>query len=174
MTLLKVGSGIYVPADEIVLLEQYPSRPAVRAKQAAEAAQLYVDATTSGKKREKLRTLIRLRCGLVIGSPVGPDALAKRPPLETPVKLTTRGNNLDGACVATSDGSPAASGVAVAASFPIEHAAPAPGGRPFKAQEPAQIAQESAETDDNGLKADEGEKARGGGLRGLKRRFVGD
>ena len=103
MTLFKVGVGIYVTADEIVMLQTYPSRPARRDKQAAEAAGLYKDATTTGKKRETLRTLVHLRCGLLVGSPVGADALAARPAMETPAKLTSRRNNLENAQVVNGD-----------------------------------------------------------------------
>ena len=97
MTLLKLGVGFYVPTDEIVLLQSYPSRPAKRDKEAARLAGDYKDATTGGKKRETLRTLVHLRCGIIVGSPIGADALAKRPALETPVKHSTRNNNLENA-----------------------------------------------------------------------------
>ena len=97
MTLLKLGAKFYVNADEIVALQSYPSRPAQRDKAAAVEARIYKDATGT----DKLRTLVHLRCGMVVGSAIGADALAKRPPIETTVRHTTRGNNLDGAQVVT-------------------------------------------------------------------------
>lgn len=97
MTLLKLGAKFYVNADEIVALQSYPSRPAQRDKVAAVEAKIYKDATGT----DKLRTLVHLRCGMVVGSAIGADALAKRPPIETTVRHTTRGNNLDGAQVVT-------------------------------------------------------------------------
>ena len=97
MTLLKLGAKFYVNADEIVALQSYPSRPAQRDKAAAVEAKIYKDATGT----DKLRTLVHLRCGMVVGSAIGADALAKRPPIETTVRHTTRGNNLDGAQVVT-------------------------------------------------------------------------
>ena len=127
MTLFKVGVGIYVAADEIVLLQSYPTRPARRDKQAAEAAGLYKDATTTGKSRDKLRTLVHLRCGIIIGSPTGPDALANRPALETPVKLSTRRNNLENAQIVSADNGNGKG----AATAPIERAQRAPRGQSF-------------------------------------------
>ena len=125
MILLKLGIGFYVPTDEIVLLQSYPSRPAKRDKEAARLAGDYKDATTGGKKRETLRTLVHLRCGIIVGSPIGADALAKRPALETPVKHSTRNNNLENAHI--EDGqSNGQNGIA-----PISPQPRAPRGRSF-------------------------------------------
>lgn len=128
MTLLKVGTGIYVSADEIVLLQTFPSRPARRDKQAAELAHLYKDATTSGTRREPLKTLVHLRCGLVVGSALTADTLAQRSPISAPVKSSTRRNNIEGARVLPED----------ASEFPIDTPPPAPfvhhNGRKSRAQ----------------------------------------
>lgn len=97
MTLLKVGYALYVCADEIVLLQSFPSRPSRRDKQAAESAGLYKDGTSSGKRRDPLKTLVHLRCGLVVGSPITIDALAHRSPISAPIKSGSRRNNLEGA-----------------------------------------------------------------------------
>lgn len=145
MTLLRVGTGIYVAADDIVLLQTYPSRPSRRDKQTAEAAGLYKDATTSGKKREPLRTLVHLGCGLVVGSAIGADALANRSPISAPVKRSTRRNDIEGAQIV---GAPAPA-------LPVEHPQPAP--KPHE-----------AEPDDDPDKDEPAPKPRG--LRRLMRR----
>ena len=120
MTFLKLGVGFWVTVDQVVLLQSYPSRPARRDKQAAEGAGLYKDATNGGKKRETLRTLVHLKCGMLVGSPIGADALANRPPVETAAKLSSRRNNLENAQIVGEDGA-----------APIERAARAPRGRSF-------------------------------------------
>ncbi len=107
MTLLRVGTGIYVAADEVVLLQTYPSRPSRRDKQSAEQAGLYKDATTGGKKREPLRTLVHLRSGLIVGSAIGADALANRSPISAPVRASTRRNNIRDAEIVTGEESQA-------------------------------------------------------------------
>lgn len=163
MTLLKVGSGVYVSVDEIVLLQTFPSRPSRRDKHAAESAGVYRDATTGTAKREPLRTLVHLRCGLVIGSPLTPDALARRSPVSSPVKMSTRRNNLEGARIVTGE-----EGV------PIERTPPPPFTHP-KNTNPRAIAEREPEPPGNAGESteeereDETEKGRGFGLNGLKR-----
>lgn len=124
MTLLKLGTKFYVNADEIVALQSYPSRPAQRDKAAAVEAKIYKDAT--GK--DTLRTLVHLRCGMVVGSAIGADALAKRPPIETTVRHSTRGNNLDGAQVVTGADENGAAAITT-----VEVPVKAPRGQSFKA-----------------------------------------
>ena len=153
MTLLKVGVGFYVPTDEIVLLQAYPTRPARRDKQAAKEAGCYKDATTTGKRPETLRTLVHLRCGLIIGSPIGADALAKRPALETPVRHSTRQNNLEGAHI--EDGQSNDQN-AVAAAPPKANA---PRGRKFPDGAANPNARPPAEEGDGGDAATPGEAA---------------
>lgn len=144
MTLLKVGVGFYVPTDEIVLLQSYPTRPARRDKQAAKEAGSYKDATTTGKRPETLRTLVHLRCGIIVGSPIGADALAKRPALETPVKHSTRNNNLEGAHI--EDGQ---NGIA-----PISPKPNAPRGRSFPDGETNPNSRPSAANTDDAATSD--------------------
>lgn len=129
MVLLKVGTGVYVCADEIVLLQSFPSRPARRDKQAAESAGQYKDATTAGSRREPLRTLVHLRCGLLVGSPITADALAKRSPVSSPIKMTTRRNNLEHAQIVDGQGAQAdGQGDAI----PVERAPAPPHRHPKK------------------------------------------
>lgn len=174
MTLLKVGTGVYVCADEIVLLQAFPSRPARRDKQAAENAGQYKDATTSGSRREPLRTLVHLRCGLLVGSPITADALAKRSPVSSPVKMTTRRNNLDHAQILDGQGE----------SIPVECAPAPPHRHPKKTRVGAtrddiEDATPDEETDTSspepdeapspGLEDDKDKPRRGRGFGGFKR-----
>lgn len=122
MTMLKLGPKFYVNTDEVVLFQTYPSRPARRDKAAAVEAKIYKDATSC----DTLRTLVHLRCGLVVGSAIGADALAKRPPIEAPVRHSTRGNALDGASVVTG-----ADDNGAAAITQVEVPVKAPRGRSF-------------------------------------------
>ena len=157
MTLLKVGVGFYVPTDEIVLLQAYPTRPARRDKQAAKEAGCYKDATTTGKRPETLRTLVHLRCGLIIGSPIGADALAKRPALETPVRHSTRQNNLEGAHIEDGQGNDQSNDQSALAAAPPK--ANAPRGRKFPDGEANPKARSNAEESDTGDAATPGDRS---------------
>lgn len=148
MTLLKLGPKFYVNADEIVALQTYPSRPARRDKVAAVEAGVYKDATGT----DTLRTLVHLRCGMVVGSAIGADALAKRPPIETTVRHTSRGNNLDGAQVVTGADEKGAAVIAtiepprkVARGQSFKNGAANPNARPIPPDEPDETAPEKAE-----------------------------
>ena len=123
MTMLKLGPKFYVNTEQVVLFQTYPSRPARRDKATAVAAKTYKDATSC----DTLRTLVHLRCGMVVGSAIGADALAKRPPIAAPIQHGTRGNNLDGAQVVT--GTDENGGAAIAV---IEPPPKTPRGRSFK------------------------------------------
>lgn len=165
MTLLKVGFGLYVSADEIVLLQTFPSRPSRRDKQAAESAGLYKDGTSSGKHRDPLKTLVHLRCGLVVGSPITIDALAYRSPVSAPVKSGSRRNNLENAQVVAS---------AAIETTPPPPRVPPRGTDPKRAQKEAgreerqEIA--SAATESGASETDEPRPPKARGLRRLMRR----
>lgn len=157
MTLLKVGYGLYVSADEVVLLQTFPSRPSRRDKQAAESAGLYKDGTSSGKRRDPLKTLVHLRCGLVVGSPLTIDALANRSPISAPIKAGTRRNNLENAHVI-------ASGLAVETTPPAPHI---PTQSTDPKQAPTRNRNEEAESEDTPTEPEE--RASRSSLQGLRR-----
>lgn len=93
MKLLRVGIGMWVNADDVMLVQNFGTRPAARERTRAEnAGQLY-DATGGGKKRQTCRALVTLRNGVVIASPVHAETLTMRPILEAPVTASTRRNS---------------------------------------------------------------------------------
>lgn len=97
MKLLRVGHSVYVPTEQIKLLEPFPSRPARREKARAEAAGLFHDGTVTGgksRRKERTRSLVITRDGSVIASPFHVEALVNRAPIEVPVRRSTRRNDI--------------------------------------------------------------------------------
>lgn len=74
MNALRVGNDYWINADEIVIVQPWPSRKASRERERAEAAQAFYDATV----RQPIRSLATLQNGWVIASPLHPRALVRR------------------------------------------------------------------------------------------------
>lgn len=90
MRLLRVGIGMWVNADDVMLVQAFDTRPAARERARAENANQFYDATGGAKKRQSCRSLVTLRNGVVIASPVNAETLTLRPILEAPVTASTR------------------------------------------------------------------------------------
>lgn len=90
MKLLRVGIGMWVNADDVMLVQTFDTRPAARERARAEAAHQFYDATGGAKKRQTCRSLVTLRNGVVIASPVHAETLTLRPIVEAPVTASTR------------------------------------------------------------------------------------
>lgn len=90
MRLLRVGIGMWVNADDVMLVQSFDTRPAARERTRAENAGQFYDATGGAKKRQTCRSLVTLRNGVVIASPVHAETLTLRPIVEAPVTASTR------------------------------------------------------------------------------------
>lgn len=93
MRLLRVGVGMWVNADEVMLVQQFNTRPATRERARAEGAGQLYDATGGTKKRQTCRSLVTLKNGVVIASPVHAETLTLRPILEARVTASTKRNS---------------------------------------------------------------------------------
>ncbi|MBA3305800.1 MAG: DUF370 domain-containing protein [Thermoleophilaceae bacterium] len=85
MRALRVGTGYFINADSIEVIQPWPSRVAAKQRTQAIEARCYYDAT-NGKR---ILSLITLRSGWVVGSPFHPVALIQRPVIQAPTKRST-------------------------------------------------------------------------------------
>lgn len=80
MKALRVGVDFYINADQIEIVQPWPSRPAMRERKAALAAGTYYDATGG----RKILSVVTLRSGWVIATPLTPTRLIQRPVIAAP------------------------------------------------------------------------------------------
>ena len=74
MNALRVGNDYWINADDIVIVQPWPSRKATRERERAESGQGFYDATV----RQPIRSLVTLQSGWVVASPLHPRALVRR------------------------------------------------------------------------------------------------
>ena len=93
MKALRVGREFYVNADDIEIIQPWPSRPATRERRAAMAAGHYYDAT--GGKR--ILSVVTLRSGWVVATSLTPTRLIQRPLIAAPERDSFQRNGSNGA-----------------------------------------------------------------------------
>ena len=93
MKALRVGREFYVNADDIEIIQPWPSRPATRERRAAMEAGHYYDAT--GGKR--ILSVVTLRSGWVVATSLTPTRLIQRPLIAAPERASFERNGAGGA-----------------------------------------------------------------------------
>lgn len=79
MNALRVGNDYWINADDMVIVQPWPSRKATRERERAEEKGAFYNATTYTQKvRQPIRSLITLQNGWVVASPLHPRALVRR------------------------------------------------------------------------------------------------
>ena len=86
MKALRVGVEFYINADDIQIIQAWPTRPAAREKNAAQEAGRYYDATGG----RKILSIITLKNGWVIATPFTPTRLVQRPTIAAPSKASVK------------------------------------------------------------------------------------
>ncbi len=82
MKALRIGVDFYINADDIEIIQPWPSRPAMRERKMAIEAGHYYDAT--GGKR--ILSVVTLRNGWVVATPLTPTRLIQRPVIAAAVR----------------------------------------------------------------------------------------
>lgn len=93
MKALRVGRDFYLNADDIQIIQPWPSRPAARERRAAMEAGHYYDAT--GGKR--ILSVVTLRSGWVVATGLTPTRLIQRPLIAAPERDSFQRNGSNGA-----------------------------------------------------------------------------
>ncbi len=86
MKALRVGIEFYINADDIQVIQAWPTRPAAREKGAAQEAGRYYDATGG----RKILSVVTLKNGWVIATPFTPTRLVQRPTIAAPSKASVK------------------------------------------------------------------------------------
>lgn len=86
MKTLRVGVNYFVNADDIQIIEPWPTRVAARHRLQAIEEGRFFDAT----RGKPILSLIHLGEGWVVASPYYPNVLVRRPQEETPSRTPTR------------------------------------------------------------------------------------
>lgn len=86
MKALRVGTEFYINADDIEVIQAWPTRPAAREKGAAQEAGRYYDATGG----RKILSVVTLKNGWVIATPFTPTRLVQRPTIAAPSKASVK------------------------------------------------------------------------------------
>jgi hypothetical protein len=115
---LKVGKDYWINSDSIEIIQPWPSRAAERERKNAQETGCYYDATG----RKKLLSVLTLKSGWVLGSPLLPDALVSRPTVAAPSRAASRGPKRDEltTVVVASNGSAKANNLASNGHAPVE------------------------------------------------------
>jgi len=93
MKALRVGRDFYLNAEDIQIIQPWPSRPAARERKAAIEAGHYYDAT--GGKR--ILSVVTLRSGWVVATGLTPTRLIQRPLIAPPERDSFQRNGSSGA-----------------------------------------------------------------------------
>ena len=120
MKALRVGRDFYVNADDIQIIQPWPSRPAARERRAAMEAGNYYDAT--GGKR--ILSVVTLRSGWVVATGLTPTRLIQRPLIAAPERDSFQREGSNGA----PQGAPKARRSGVEVLEPSEEAEPEEAG----------------------------------------------
>lgn len=86
MKALRVGIEFYINADDIEIIQAWPTRPAAREKGAAQEAGRYYDATGG----RKILSVVTLKNGWVVATPFTPTRLVQRPTIAAPSKASVK------------------------------------------------------------------------------------
>ena len=91
MKSLRVGTDVWINADDILLVMPFDTRAAGRQKQNAKKKELFVDASEGGTSR----SIVVLRNGVVVSSPSTAETLISRPLVNPPCRASARETKAD-------------------------------------------------------------------------------
>lgn len=91
MKSLRVGTDVWVNADDILLVMPFDTRAAGRQKHTAKGKGLFVDASEGGTSR----SILVLRNGTVVSSASHAETLVSRPLINPPCRASVRETKAD-------------------------------------------------------------------------------